>query len=113
MSTGSLNRLADELGALDARIADLEEHRKALRSTLAAAGKDVISGDFFDVKVSRYEQFSTAWKTVAEKAGASRQLIAAHTSSSDVVRVTVTARKVRGNEPIAELAGYKRHAGAV
>jgi hypothetical protein len=85
-------RLVDDLGELRAQIADLQDRAKRLESVLRESGDGTYQGALFRATVTTSERSSTAWKTVAEKAGASRQLITAHTSTKEVTTLRVTAR---------------------
>lgn len=84
---------ADELGQIRAQIAQLRSQEKKIEEGLIkkGPGRDT-GGVLFDVNVVVFDRDNVSWKTVAEKAGASHQLISAHTSRSTVVRVDVTAK---------------------
>ncbi len=89
-----MNTIADELGTIAAQIAALTERQDALKKELIEAGVTAAEGDLFRVTVS--EVFPSArvdWATIAQRLGASRQLIAAHSSpSKSFHRVSVKAR---------------------
>lgn len=84
---------ADRLGAVRAQIADLEKVEAELKAEIIALGVSSLSGALFDATVVEQERAVTAWKDIAIKAGASRQLISANTKKIEVVSVKTTARK--------------------
>ncbi len=83
----------DRLGELKAQIKQLQDEAKAIESALKADGQDRYEGVFFAATVSRTERATVDWKTVAERAGASRQLIRAHTKTKPVTTVRVSAHR--------------------
>ena len=88
----ALEHPADALGALKARIADLEALAKVEHARLVALGVGAHEGETFRASVSASERVTIDWRAVAEKLEPSRQLITAHTTSKDVVTVRVVAR---------------------
>lgn len=88
--------LVDELGALRAARADLDAREKEIRATLLTAGIDRAEGSLFRVAVSTTLRSVVDWRAVAERLGASRQLVRAHTRETDVVTVRVSARRGAG-----------------
>ena len=61
---------------------------------LKAEGVGVIEGDLYDATVYDSERKTTAWKKIAEKLGATVQMIAGNTKSTITTSVKVTPRKV-------------------
>ena len=88
-----LSEVVDELGLVRAEIAELQDRKKEYEQILKDSGEDEIEGRIYRATVSRFTQLKTAWKAIAEKLGASRQIITANTSEVDVERVNVVARK--------------------
>lgn len=84
----------DQLGNLQAEIAALQTQEKDLKDTLKAEGVGVIEGDLYDATVYDSERKTTAWKKIAEKLGATVQMIAGNTKSTITTSVKVTPRKV-------------------
>jgi len=88
-----LKKTVDDLGRIKAKIADLTERKKELEYVLIDSGERTIEGKLFRVTISDYFKTAIAWKTIAEKLKASKRLISANTSESEVTRVSVYARK--------------------
>jgi hypothetical protein len=84
----------DQLGNLQAEIAALQTQEKDLKDSLKAEGVGVIEGDLYDATVYDSERKTTAWKKIAEKLGATVQMIAGNTKVSITTSVKVTPRKV-------------------
>ncbi len=84
----------DQLGNLQAEIAALQTQEKTLKDELKAEGVGVIEGDLYDATVYDSERKTTAWKKIAEKLGATVQMIAGNTKSTITTSVKVTPRKV-------------------
>lgn len=84
----------DQLGNLQAEIAALQTQEKSLKDELKAEGVGVIEGDLYDATVYDSERKTTAWKKIAEKLGATVQMIAGNTKSTITTSVKVTPRKV-------------------
>ena len=84
----------DQLGNLQAEIAALQTQEKSLKDELKAEGVGVIEGDLYDATVYDSERKTTAWKKIAEKLGATVQMIAGNTTKSITTSVKVEARKV-------------------
>ena len=96
MTTNLTNRdPIDQLGEIKAQIAELEAIEKTLRDGIAARGPGAYEADLFRATVSVSEREKIDWKAIAEKLGPSRQLVAANTSSIEVVMVRVAARNGR------------------
>lgn len=83
----------DDLGRLKARISKLKEDEAELKKFLLASGHDEIDGKKFRVTLIRTDRIQVAWKRIAEKLGASKQLIAGNTTTIPVESVKVVARK--------------------
>ena len=84
----------DQLGTLQAEIAALQTQEKSLKDELKAEGVGVIEGDLYDATVYDSERKTTAWKKIAEKLGATVQMIAGNTTKSITTSVKITPRKV-------------------
>ena len=84
----------DQLGTLQAEIAALQTQEKSLKDELKAEGVGVIEGDLYNATVYDSERKTTAWKKIAEKLGATVQMIAGNTKSTITTSVKVTPRKV-------------------
>jgi histidinol-phosphate/aromatic aminotransferase/cobyric acid decarboxylase-like protein len=85
----------DRLGVLHAALADMKREADQLRTELEDAGLDSIEGHFYRVNFAQCAgRTLTDWKTIAERLKASRQLIAAHTTTGEPsTRMTVKARQ--------------------
>ncbi len=86
----------DRLGVVQAKMADLKAESDALKSALVAeipAG-DRMEGQLFGASHSHTERSTTAWKSIATKLKASRQIIVANTKHTPVDTIKVTARKI-------------------
>lgn len=71
----------DKLGEINARIAALQEQADDLKATLIAecnGGSAEFRGQQYKAKVSVVQSMKADWKVIAEKAGASAQLIRAN-----------------------------------
>ncbi|MCK5616976.1 hypothetical protein KAR91_84725 [Candidatus Pacearchaeota archaeon] len=84
--------IADKLGEVKAKLAGLEETEKKLRALLLEFDKDVIEGQLFRVKISRYTANKTAYKAVAMKLDPSPQLLSAHTKKVPTTKFTISAK---------------------
>jgi hypothetical protein len=79
----------DEYGDIARQIKRLEERRELLKAKILSEAAfrttdGVVDGNNWRAKVVIAERATVDWKTVAERAGASRQLIAAHTAHTIV-----------------------------
>jgi hypothetical protein len=88
--TSNLTKIIDDLGALKARIADLENQEKALKQALADLGPGAYEGDLFRLSISESERETLDMKAVREHL--SRQFIQAHTNVTPVRTLRVAAR---------------------
>ena len=86
--------LADQLGELQARMAELAAEERELKDKLIDEGVGTHEGDLFNATVVESIRKTTAWKAIAKKLNASTQMIAGNTTEQEVVSVRVTARKV-------------------
>jgi|SoiMethySBSTD1v2_1073268.scaffolds.fasta_scaffold2495989_1 hypothetical protein len=86
----NLSKIIDDLGALKARIADLETQEKALKQALADLTPGAYEGEIFRLSVSESERETLDMKAVREHL--SRQFIAAHTNVTSVRTLRVAAR---------------------
>lgn len=82
--------LADQLGTIQAAIADLKKQEAALKGAILESG--TLEGDLFKATVVEAERSTVNWKAVAQKLEPSHQLVRAHTSRKDVVSIRVTAK---------------------
>jgi hypothetical protein len=85
----------DRLGVLHAALADMKREADQLRTELEDAGLDSIEGQLYRVNFAQCAgRTLTDWKTISERLKASRQLIAAHTTTGEPsTRMTVKARQ--------------------
>lgn len=93
----------DQLGAVQAQIAELRKLEAALKGELlesvnAAGGvaetphSTVIEGDLFRAVVTETERATTDWKKIALKFEPSHQLVRANTKRTEVITIKVNAR---------------------
>jgi histidinol-phosphate/aromatic aminotransferase/cobyric acid decarboxylase-like protein len=85
----------DRLGVLHAALAMMKKEADTLRTELEDAGLNNIEGNLYRVNFAAVAgRTLTDWKTIAERLKASRQLIAAHTTTGEAsTRMTVKARQ--------------------
>ena len=85
----------DELGQLHAAIADMKRKADHIRTELENAGLADIEGTLYRVNFAQCAgRTLTDWKKIAERLKASRQMIAAHTTTGEPsTRMTVKARQ--------------------
>lgn len=90
-----LTNLVDELGALKAQIAELQDRETAIKLELQQSGLAEIDGDLYRTTISFVEPSPKVdWKAVAERLQPSHQLITAHTSQpKGYAVVKVSSRK--------------------
>jgi len=86
--------LADQLGTLQATIEEMQREERAMKDALIEEGLGTHEGDLYDVTVFESERKTVAWKRVAEKLGATVQMIAGNTKRSVTTSVKCTAKKV-------------------
>ena len=82
----------DQLGAIQAQIAELRELEAALKGEILDSGESVVEGDLFQATVVTSERKTTNWKSIAVKLGASVQMIRGNTKVQEVVSIRVRAR---------------------
>ena len=80
--------LADALGVIQSQIGDLKERESELKGELIDSGEDV-EGAAYAVTLSDVNRRSVNWKLIADKLGASRQIITAHTRRQSYTAVRV------------------------
>jgi hypothetical protein len=85
-------RVADIIGKLRAEISELQDQLAEQESFLKQAGDGVYEGMLYRVNVGTSDRRTTAWKTIAEKLGASTRIIKANTSSVSVTSLRVYAK---------------------
>jgi len=80
--------LADSIGRARAELDSAKKTLEGLELIAKNTGQAVLEGDAYRVSISRVERKTVGWKAIAEKLGASRQLITAHSKAAvyDVVR---------------------------
>jgi hypothetical protein len=85
----------DELGQLHAAIAKLKKDADQIRTELEDAGLENIDGQLYRVNFAQCAgKTLTDWQAIAKRLKASRQLIAAHTTTGEAsTRMTVKARQ--------------------
>ena len=88
-----LSAVVDDLGRLKAEISELTERKAELEQVLKDSGEDAVDGRLFRATISRFTRAQVAWKKIAEKLGASRQMITANTTDVEIERVDIHARK--------------------
>ena len=82
---------ADRLGVLRAEQKILADEAKEIEANLKAQGAGVYNGLLFSVKISETSTSRVDWKEVAARLEPSRQLVSAHTSTSEGLRLLVSA----------------------
>jgi len=93
-TTEELAAAVDELAQIKARISDLTQRESIYKAFLIASDRPAIEGTLHQVTVTSSSRTVTDWQAIAEKLGASRQLIAAHTTTgAPFFTVRVSARK--------------------
>lgn len=85
-------RAVDQLGALRAEIADLQAEAKRIETVLKESGAGTYEGADYRATVSIATRATVAWKAIAEKLGASAQMIRGNTKHAEVTTLKVTAR---------------------
>ena len=92
-NVNTLTAMADELGAVNADIAELQAKARELKDALIASGYDRIEGSLFAANVVVAERTTVNWKGIATKLGASRQIITANSKTSETVSVRVVGKR--------------------
>ena len=88
----NLNGLADELGTVRAKKADLENREKAIRKILIDSGVKILEDKLFRANLVETMREYIDWETIAERLEPSRQLVKAHTSHKPVISIRTTSR---------------------
>ena len=89
-----LARIVDDLGAVKAKIAKLQEEEDELKDILTTSGMSFVDGGKYRASISWHARANVDWRTIAQRFEPSRQLIAAHTVTSEPVpTIRVSARK--------------------
>lgn len=84
--------IVDQIGILKAAIAPLEKKLKALQDELKGQGPGRYEGEQYDATVSTYSV--DRLDLAAVRAKLSPQFIRAHTIESEIVKLSVTAKKL-------------------
>jgi hypothetical protein len=88
-----LHGLADELGTIRAKMADLKAREAEIRETFIDAGIHALEDKRFRAVVVESLRKTVDWKAVAAKLKPSRQLVTAHTNEREVISIRVNARR--------------------
>lgn len=83
---------ADQLGIIKARIADLKAEETAIKNRLLAAGVREGEGTLYRFTLAHAVAKRVNWAAVAKALKPSRQLVTAHTSTSETDTLRVVAR---------------------
>jgi len=87
-----MKNVVDELGMIQAQIAELRKTEAELKAALIGSGEHKIEGALFNATVVEATRKITDWKKIAIKLGASVQMIRGNTKLSESISVRVTAR---------------------
>lgn len=82
--------VVDELGRIQAQIAELRIREKELKGEIFATGDT--EGDLFKAAIIEAERRQVDWKAIAQKLNPSHQLVRAHSVTKTVTSIKVTAR---------------------
>ncbi len=85
--------LADELGIIRAKMADLKDRETELRAVLIDSGIKAFEDKKFRAVVVESMRTYINWAAVAAKLKPSHQLVSAHTSEKEVISIRVSARR--------------------
>lgn len=85
--------LADELGIIRAKMADLKDREVEIREVMIAAGISAFEDKKFRAVVVESLRTLIDWKSVAAKLEPSHQLVSAHTTQKEVTSIRVSARR--------------------
>ena len=80
----------DELGTIQAQIAELRIREKELKGAIFATGDT--EGELFKATIIEAERRQVNWKAIAAKLNPSHQLVRAHSETKMVTSMKVTAR---------------------
>lgn len=86
--------VVEQLGEVRRQIAKLNTEKKLLEASLISSGDDVVVGEHWVASIVRGTRKTVAWKAIAEKLGASAQMVRGNTSKTNYVSVRMTARRV-------------------
>lgn len=86
--------VVEQLGEVRRQIAKLNTQKKLLEASLISSSDDVIVGSNWVASIVRGTRKTVAWKAIAEKLGASAQMVRGNTSKTNYVSVRMTARRV-------------------
>jgi hypothetical protein len=89
----------DELGVVNAKIAELQDVAAALKARLIATGQSSFEGRFYDASVSRTERETLDMAAVRAKL--SPQFLRSHTKVTPVTTVRVVAKKTSVKSAVA------------
>lgn len=94
-AAAALAAKVDQLGAMQAAIADMKRKADQIRTELEDAGLDNIDGQLYRVNFATVAGSTlTNWRAIAERLKASPQLIRAYTKTGEAsTRMTVKARQ--------------------
>lgn len=94
-AAAALAAKVDQLGAMQAAMADMKRKADQLRTELEDAGLEHIDGQLFRVNFATVAGSTlTNWRAIAERLKASPQLIRAYTKTGEAsTRMTVKARQ--------------------
>jgi hypothetical protein len=84
--------LADELGIIRAKMADLKVRETEIRAVMIDAGIKAFEDRKFRAVVVESMRTLIDWKSVAAKLEPSHQLVTAHTTEKEVISIRVSAR---------------------
>jgi hypothetical protein len=101
MASSNIAEIVDQLGIVKAKMAELATEENSLKTTLLEMGPGAYEGEFFRAAVSVSTRDSLDMDAVRAKLSA--QFIQAHTKTSEVRAVRVSARS-------AALASMKQKA---
>ncbi len=85
--------LADELGIIRAKMADLKVRETEIRDVMIEAGISAFEDRKFRAVVVESLRTLIDWKAVAAKLEPSHQLVTAHTTEKEVISIRVSARR--------------------
>lgn len=78
----NLQATVNALVEVQDRIGELKAQEAALKGALIESGYDVVEGTDMRAVIADVNRRQVNWKLIAEKLGASRQIITAHTRTS-------------------------------
>ena len=85
--------LADELGIIRAKMADLKDRETEIRAVMIEAGEKAFEDRKFRAVVVESMRTMIDWKSIAAKLKPSHQLVSAHTRVGEVISIRVSARR--------------------